>query len=272
LRKLLKLKEWLTVPDAARHLSILLGDQVVESDVFRLALDGHLTLSVLFVNPTPALCGRIVTVDDPSECVHYPSERDLARIFDYDERGDRLDRAKRVFIDDGKALKIESMLSVDGVWDLTMLGCERYYVEDVYQKLNNGPAVEPITEGSSVIREREGFACRIPPELPDGGLPHDSVFVIRTAALQELEIRISSLDKPAEKPLGKRERDNLLVIIAALAKMAKIDVTRPSKAAESIETQILSMGAEGPLRRAIEDHLKRSREALGDWVEDPAEH
>jgi hypothetical protein len=49
-KKLLKLKEWLTVPDAARHLSILFGEAVSEADVLRLALDGHLTLSVYFVN------------------------------------------------------------------------------------------------------------------------------------------------------------------------------------------------------------------------------
>jgi hypothetical protein len=41
LKKLPKLKDWLTVPDAARHLSILFGDDVSEADVLRLALDGQ---------------------------------------------------------------------------------------------------------------------------------------------------------------------------------------------------------------------------------------
>lgn len=92
--KLLKLKEWLTVADAARHLSILLEAEVNEADVYRLALEGHLTLSVLFVNPTPALGGTIVTAD-PSECpYYYNSERALAHIFDHDEREDRLGGAK----------------------------------------------------------------------------------------------------------------------------------------------------------------------------------
>jgi hypothetical protein len=35
-KKLLKLRDWLTVPDAARHLSILLGDEVTEAHVLRL--------------------------------------------------------------------------------------------------------------------------------------------------------------------------------------------------------------------------------------------
>jgi hypothetical protein len=45
------------VPDAARHLSTLFGEEVREADVLRLGLDGHLTLSVLFTGPSSALCG-----------------------------------------------------------------------------------------------------------------------------------------------------------------------------------------------------------------------
>ncbi len=48
--KLFKLKEWLTLPDAAKHLAIAFGEEVGEADVLRLALDGHLKLSVNFVN------------------------------------------------------------------------------------------------------------------------------------------------------------------------------------------------------------------------------
>ena len=59
-KKLLKLRDWLTVPDAARHLSILLGDEVTEAHVLRFALDGRLTLSVDFVNIAPARRGKII--------------------------------------------------------------------------------------------------------------------------------------------------------------------------------------------------------------------
>ena len=44
------LKEWLTVPDAAKRLSVIFGEEVTEADVLRLALDGHLKLSIYFVN------------------------------------------------------------------------------------------------------------------------------------------------------------------------------------------------------------------------------
>ena len=61
LRKLLKLKDWVSVPDAARHLSIIFDVIVSEADVLRFALDGRLTLSVYFVNPTWARCANIVS-------------------------------------------------------------------------------------------------------------------------------------------------------------------------------------------------------------------
>jgi hypothetical protein len=94
--------------------------------------------------------------------------------------------------------------------------------------------------------------------------------VVRTKALQDFEARLASLDKPRERPLLSRERTTLLVIIAALAEMAKIDVTKPSKAAVNIENQTELLGAR-VAARTIENHLKCSREALGDWAEDPAE-
>ena len=57
--KLFNLKQWLTVEDAAKHLSIVFGEPVSKADVFRLALDGELTLSVRFVNGANARPGTL---------------------------------------------------------------------------------------------------------------------------------------------------------------------------------------------------------------------
>lgn len=53
----MKLLEWLTVQDAAKHLSIVFGEEFTEAHVLRLALDGQLTLSVNFVNNARACPG-----------------------------------------------------------------------------------------------------------------------------------------------------------------------------------------------------------------------
>lgn len=55
--KLFKLKEWLTVPEAAKYLSLIFGEDVSEAEVLRLCLDGHLKLSVNFVNHAEAKRG-----------------------------------------------------------------------------------------------------------------------------------------------------------------------------------------------------------------------
>lgn len=57
--KLFNLKKWLTVTDAARRLSIAFSEEVTEADVLRLALDGHLRLSVHFVNHANARRGLV---------------------------------------------------------------------------------------------------------------------------------------------------------------------------------------------------------------------
>jgi hypothetical protein len=110
------------------------------------------------------------------------------------------------------------------------------------------------------------MACRLRPELPDGGIPNDSLLVVRTAALQELEKRVSNLERPEEKPIGKRERETLLVIIAALANMAEIDLKKPSKAAAAIESETALMGARVS-ERTVLNHLNRIPTALMDRSE-----
>jgi hypothetical protein len=260
-KKLLKLKEWLTVPDAARHLSILFGEEVSEADVLRLALDGHLTLSVNLVNHTACRCGPILS----REAATRSFEGKFDVVFGQEIRDGE-------FWQEGK-----EVTHIVGVWDLPMLEAERDDVEHRYQMLTNGPAVKATTmEGPRVSRE-DGTMCRLLDNFSDDGsdgllkpppryypafdLPSDSVLVVRIPELRKLEARILEPERQPEKPLERRERTTLLVIVAALAKLAKIDVTKPSSAAAAIESQLTLMGTR-VAARTIENHLNRVREAL----------
>jgi hypothetical protein len=64
-----------------------------------------------------------------------------------------------------------------------------------------------------------------------------------------------------DKSVGPRERATLLTMIAALAKQANIDWSRPSKAAELVDKLTTEMGARIPAWTA-EEHLKRIPDAL----------
>lgn len=278
-KKLLNLKPWLTIPDAARRLSVSFGEDVTEADVLRLGLDGHLTLSVNFVNYAMGCPGRIVPMADanprtvPSLCGKF-----LVELFD------------GLLIGDDRVLKLDPrIVKIAGTWNLLMQGAERLNIEDRYQFLTSGPLVELINLSGPIVWQPGGAYCQLqtrfskderprpkdplsPEELlnsfsdpsnyyPAHRLPDDSVLVVRTSALQELEARLVEPAGGAEKPVERRERATLLVVIAALAKMAKIDVTKPSAAALAIESQTALMGSRVASRN-IENHLNRIPEAL----------
>jgi hypothetical protein len=279
LQKLLSLKEWLTIADAARHLSILFGEDVSEPDVLRLALDGHLTLSVYFVNHTEGRCGSAVPIQEAVRRV-VPSldGKELLHLF------------AGLAIDGERVIEWRpEIVTIDGVWDLTMLGPERLDVEHSYQLLTGGPVVSLLSLEAPLVCRDDGTYCQLQSHFSDnefwdpktlkepyghpanyypaGRLPKDSVLVVRTSALRDLVSRVSKPVEGTEKPVERRERNTLLVVIAALADMARIDVSKPSAAGAAIESKTAQMGVR-VAARTIENHLKRIPEALESRSED----
>jgi hypothetical protein len=131
-KKLLNLKNWRTVPEAARHLSIVFGEDVSEADVLRLALDGNLTLSVHFVNYAKARGGPVVPLQDARR-ISVPSL----------DNSETIEILKGVQIDFDQVVEFDKRLvELTGVWDLKMRRAERLDVEHQYQILTDGPSVE----------------------------------------------------------------------------------------------------------------------------------
>ncbi|HCT27714.1 MAG TPA: hypothetical protein DIW85_16080 [Stenotrophomonas sp.] len=64
--KIFKLKKWLTLDDAAAHLTRALGEDVAVQDLLQLSVDGHLALSVELVNHGSAQLGRAVPTTEAS--------------------------------------------------------------------------------------------------------------------------------------------------------------------------------------------------------------
>jgi hypothetical protein len=273
MKKLLNLKQWLTVADAARHLSILFGEEVTEADVLQLALDEHLKLSVNFVNHASGRRGSVVPLQDAKR-------RRTKKIGEngwfYSIAGLGIGQDRVIEWDSG-------ITELQGIWDLTMLGSERLDVEHRYHALTGGPAVNLVFLDGPIVSRDDGTYCQIQEQVsesefvgpknltelpgnprnyyPAAGLPTDSVLVVRISSLHDLEARVSEPDQKVEKPIGRRERSSLLVIIAALSELAKIDVTKPTSAAVAIESQTVRMGAR-VAARTIENHLKLIPEVL----------
>lgn len=224
--KLFKLKKWLTMPETANHLSIIFGEKVVEADVLRLGLEGHLKLSVNFVNKAKARQGTVVSYEyvewqKPSlrleEAINAikrkkglePSQKETLQ---FDSNMTNVKVLKSLKIDDERFLNLEENVTfIQGVWDLPMIGNERLDVEHEYQQLTGGPEVTLTCLDGTFVEGKGGVVCQLqdksePIEIetlqgekitggyfyPAGALPHDSVFVVRTQALADLQERLFS--------------------------------------------------------------------------------
>lgn len=204
--KLFKLKEWLTVPDAARHLSIAFGEEVSEADVLRLALDGHLKLSVNFVNKARARCGRVV----PIEGVQYREfPLDLVGSIPTvpeEAKGKPVMVLQGLNIDDKRVLELDSeVVSLEDVWDLPMIGAERLDIEHEYQNLTNGPAVTLINIEGAFVERTEGQMCQLQDDFDNNEYQSGS-----KAQLRKLEghIAINEIKGvKAQKLLDKHKED-----------------------------------------------------------------
>jgi hypothetical protein len=277
--KLFKLSEWLTLDDAAKHLSTALGEPVKVADVYRLALDGHLTLSVNFVNGAKGKMGKIVGRSgikwhEFSEGFPLPDEL-------IQKNGKPIRVMESLKVDDKRYINFEDKVrTVSDVWDLMMIGAERLDVEHYYQGLTGGVDIT-LTCLGGVFVERNGRVCqlmespdkneyypgskaqkamieayissgkvesekaeelreqfRIDAEIlqeksifgwdddmyyPAGGLPNDSVLVVRTSAIMDFLQSVNGEPAKTEKPLSTKERQTLLVLIAAMCKQARLD-------------------------------------------------
>jgi hypothetical protein len=228
--KLFNLKEWLTVADAARHLSIIFGEDVTEAEVLRLALDGHLKLSVDFVNHASAKRMRVIPIGE-ARAVPSLDGKDTVLLGIVLNEHEILDRAEGPII------------TLTGVWDLTMIGGESLAVERLYHVMTNGPKVTLINIDGAYVANPDGEIYELQADFCDyedtkeeykslnrndpdryhsGDLPADSVFVIRTDALRKFEQSINGGSATTDKPITTTERNTLLTIIAALCDYSAI--------------------------------------------------
>jgi hypothetical protein len=216
MNRLRKFKEWHSVDDAARYLEIGLGERVTSADVLRLALDGHLKLSVHLVNG--AFARPLFPVDAREVVFEDVPSLDGEGVVAIATAGPINNFGGPVTFQMHKAIT-----ELDAtVWNLPLLGAERLGVEHQFQMLSGGPAItlEPIDDPVLVAStngrlfalqhhhsENQFFKGDLAkPYLspknfyPAGGLPDDAVLVVRAASLHEFERLAMGDDSPFEAP------------------------------------------------------------------------
>ena len=141
MKKLFTLKKWLTLQEAARYLTIVFGEEVREADVLRLALDGHLKLSVNFVNHARARKGEVVPIEEAKYTEFLFGSVPRLSIPE-EHKGKPIMVMRGINLDDKRVLNLDSdVVTLNGVYDLVMLGNERLDIEHKYQMLTKGPSV-----------------------------------------------------------------------------------------------------------------------------------
>jgi|GEM_PF-1331791 len=157
--KLFKVKEWLTVDEAAKHLSTMLGEEVVVADIYRLALDSQITLSMNFPNKTYANPGEVVTSENIQRFKLPPEMLQLIPEKHREEGDNEIIVSHRI----GENIFInweDSVATIDGVWDLAMIASERIDVEYVYHQLIGGPKIDLVGLDGAFVRRGDAY-CRL---------------------------------------------------------------------------------------------------------------
>ncbi|MFE0502304.1 hypothetical protein ACFW0P_16150 [Lysobacter soli] len=199
--KLLSLKQWLSLPEAAGHLQTIFNEQVTVADVLRFCTSGHLTLSVNFVNHGRAKLARKVPLleagftlipdleqSDPPTVTIYGGEEVAAAFQEWlklhpEEAAQITERKQSVVaILRGDAISTtecvtrgEGVSVLKGLWDLTMIGAERLDVEQRLQQETGGPEVELICLDGVLLSRPDGTFARLQAEFTADELPPEDV-------------------------------------------------------------------------------------------------
>lgn len=215
---LFTLREWLTIDEAAQHLHGVIGEPVTEADVLRLALDGHLKLSVVLPEGTAGDCWNVPEALPPGTDLDYWAQPEATE-----------------------------STPIAGLWDLPLIPPGRLQVANRFSELRGLPEIR-LDGLVGALVEHPGTHCRIRAEgakfsSPPSVLPAGTAVVVRTSAIIQFASTFLK-PNPLDKPLGESERTTLLIIIAALADKAHIDRSKPyGKGAKDIAAVTQTIGA-----------------------------
>lgn len=182
-------KSFYTISESAQWLTDALhkgGTNVIsEADVFRLALDGYIKISVNFVNGAKARRAKAVSWED-TEWLLFP--RQFPRLESDEPTPTELlfgtekcpPKLKKMLEDipadqhkyfvpillqhdiDNKHLTLDQCLTeIAGVWDLPMVGSEQLDVEYLYQQLTGGPVVTKKFMKGVYVKGEDGVLYRL---------------------------------------------------------------------------------------------------------------
>lgn len=155
--KLLELKEFLTLDEAVLYIAKEIHEPVSIADLYRFAFDGHVTLSVNFVNCGFGLQGKWVKSDD----IEYRFKIDTNVIDPKKHYCPKSPKPNEMRVSEDEWVSWEDDIEpLIGVWDLTMKGEEAFDLKNYYHKLTSGVSVtHPYTRG--ILLQQGEVVCQL---------------------------------------------------------------------------------------------------------------
>ena len=139
--KLLRLKKWLKLPEAAKYLSSSLNEEISEADILNFALNGHLNLSIYFIKPAWAR--------------YWKHDREIPETFWNEQVSASEDDTETVnYID-----PIDRVREINDVWNLSMTGGVSNDIQNKFHQLTDGPDVSLNTDCYIIEDENETTFC-----------------------------------------------------------------------------------------------------------------
>lgn len=180
--KLMGLKNTVTILEAAKKISDYYNEPVSEADIYQLALENKIKLSVKFSNPIKVRQSKVVNWENTTWALDYtnpPSSPLPKNLRDGDPEcpPDLLQQWECVpenlhykyspillskKIAENKFLNFDIPLKeIDGIWDLPMIGGERKEIEHKYNLLVDGPMIALDNNSVCYIEDEIGNICSI---------------------------------------------------------------------------------------------------------------
>lgn len=256
--KLFQLKKWLTISDAAKQLTSFLSEDVSEADIYQLALDGNLIISVYFPNGISAKKGKLIQYDEV-KWNGFPDPDDWERVIGADGKPHMIHKNTKPLIhmpdallvdgdvpmQDARWLRLEERVSnIDGLWDLAMIGAERLDIEHLLlQEISELSCTSINLEGMFLI---DGDVWANPQAnfkgtkydrngkdsfYPAGGLAEfDHILVIKQISITDFLTLLNNQDK---KSKGRPPK----LSIKEIAEIKELHKEQPGLTAETIANQ-----------------------------------
>ena len=202
MRELLDFKEWLTVLDAAKHLSILFKEEVTEADVLQLAFEKKLKLSIHILMDTPAKRAELL---NKADLENYPQFYTSDARWNFHQCNDLGNAALSVREDkiqflvgtldlpmiDGEQAAIERKFrQLLGLSSLNENYVDSIYVEDAgnlyeLQEQLSDPIYLNLPEDANLLEVQRASAMQR--YIHARNFPSDAIFVVRISSLREFE-------------------------------------------------------------------------------------